>query len=318
MTSLTQWRRTVATTAVLSATLVVGGIAGVANPAAAADNPYQRGPDPTRSSIQAARGSFAVSQTSVSRYGVSGFGGGTVYYPTDQSQGTFGAVVVAPGYTARQSSMAWLGPRIASQGFVVFTIDTITVYDQPASRGDQLLAAADYLTQRSAVAGRIDATRVAVVGHSMGGGGTLEAAKDRPSLKAAIPLTPWNIDKTWPEVTTPTLVIGARERHRRAGRVAREAVLPDAPVVDAAHLPRAARREPLRAEHLEHDDRRELDRLAQAVRRQRHPLHAVPVPDPVRGPRCRRPPPAARSDPDRAAPRRRQSGAGCPQRRSSR
>ena len=43
MTSLTQWRRT-ATTAVLSATLVVGGIAGIANPAAAADNPYQRGP----------------------------------------------------------------------------------------------------------------------------------------------------------------------------------------------------------------------------------------------------------------------------------
>jgi dienelactone hydrolase len=106
--------------------------------------------------------------------------------------------------------MAWLGPRIASQGFVVFTIDTSSRYDQPASRGDQLLAAADYLTQRSTVASRIDATRVAVVGHSMGGGGTLEAAKDRPSLKAAIPLTPWNIDKTWPEVSTPTLVIGAQ------------------------------------------------------------------------------------------------------------
>ena len=60
------------------------------------------------------------------------------------------------------------------------------------------------------MAGRIDAARVAVVGHSMGGGGTLEAAKDRPSLKAAIPLTPWNVDKTWPEVTTPTLVIGAQ------------------------------------------------------------------------------------------------------------
>ena len=182
----------------------------LAPPAQAADNPYQRGPDPTRSSIQASRGAFAVSQTSVSRYGVSGFGGGTIYYPTDQSQGRFGAVVVAPGYTARQSSMAWLGPRIASQGFVVFTIDTTTVYDQPSSRGNQLLAAADYLTQRSAVAGRTDAARVAVMGHSMGGGGTLEAAKDRPSLKAAIPLTPWNTDKTWPEISTPTLVIGAQ------------------------------------------------------------------------------------------------------------
>ncbi|MFD0852638.1 alpha/beta hydrolase, partial [Actinomadura adrarensis] len=42
----------------------------------------------------------------------------------------------------------------------------------------------------------------------MGGGGSLEAAADRTSLKAAIPLAPWNIDKTWPEVRTPTLIIG--------------------------------------------------------------------------------------------------------------
>ena len=36
----------------------------------------------------------------------------------------------------------------------------------------------------------------------------MEAAKDRPSLQAAIPLTAWNTDKTWPEVRTPTLIIG--------------------------------------------------------------------------------------------------------------
>ena len=51
--------------------------------------------------------------------------------------------------------------------------------------------------------------RLGVMGHSMGGGGTLEAAKSRPSLKAAVPLTGWNTDKTWPEISTPTLVIGA-------------------------------------------------------------------------------------------------------------
>jgi dienelactone hydrolase len=105
--------------------------------------------------------------------------------------------------------MAWLGPRLASQGFVVFTIDTNTTSDQPSSRGDQLLRALDYLTTRSVVSSRIDADRLAVMGHSMGGGGSLEAAKDRPSLQAAIPLTPWNTDKTWPEVSTPTLIVGA-------------------------------------------------------------------------------------------------------------
>lgn len=191
--------------------LLLAGSAVVGMPVAHADdNPYERGPDPTVASIEARRGSFAVSDVSVSRLVVTGFGGGTIYYPTSMAEGTFGAVAVAPGYTASQSSMAWLGPRLASQGFVVFTIDTNTTSDQPASRGDQLLRALDYLTTRSVVSSRIDADRLAVMGHSMGGGGSLEAAKDRPSLQAAIPLTPWNLDKTWPEVSTPTLVVGAQ------------------------------------------------------------------------------------------------------------
>ncbi|PRY13525.1 dienelactone hydrolase family protein [Kineococcus rhizosphaerae] len=181
-----------------------------AQPAQAA-NPYERGPAPTTASVQATRGSFATAQTTVSGFSVRGFGGGTIYYPTSTTAGTFGGVVIAPGYTATQSSIAWLGPRLASQGFVVFTIDTLSRYDQPATRGDELLAAADYLTGSSTVRSRVDARRVAVVGHSMGGGGTLEAAKDRPSLRAAIGLTPWNLDKTWPEITTPTLVVGAQD-----------------------------------------------------------------------------------------------------------
>ncbi len=72
-----------------------------------------------------------------------------------------------------------------------------------------MLAALDYLTEDSSVRSRVDSSRLGVMGHSMGGGGTLEAAKDRPSLKAAIPLTGWNLDKTWPEVRTPTLIVGA-------------------------------------------------------------------------------------------------------------
>ncbi|MFG2773887.1 alpha/beta hydrolase family protein [Streptomyces sp. NPDC048350] len=194
----------------LAAAVTLSSLAFLVAPAAdAADNPYQRGPAPTVASIEAARGSYAVSQTSVSSLAVTGFGGGTVYYPTSTSDGTFGAVVISPGFTAYESSIAWLGPRLASQGFVVFTIDTLTTLDQPDSRGRQLLAALDYLTQRSSVRGRVDASRLGVMGHSMGGGGTLEAAKSRPSLKAAIPLTGWNTDKTWPEISTPTLVVGA-------------------------------------------------------------------------------------------------------------
>ncbi|CAL9410031.1 Poly(ethylene terephthalate) hydrolase [Actinosynnema sp. ALI-1.44] len=177
--------------------------------AIAAENPYERGPAPTNSSIEAVRGPFATASTSVSSWAVTGFGGGTIYYPTSTAEGTFGAVAISPGYTGTQSSISWLGPRLASQGFVVFTIDTNTIYDQPDSRASQLLAALDYLTQRSTVRSRIDATRLGVMGHSMGGGGTLRAAETRPALQAAIPLTGWHTDKTWGGVRVPTLVIGA-------------------------------------------------------------------------------------------------------------
>ncbi|MFF9193896.1 alpha/beta hydrolase family protein [Streptomyces sp. NPDC014779] len=202
-------KRHIAAAAALSSLAFLAAPSATATAATAADNPYERGPAPTTASIEAVRGPYAVSQTSVSSLAVTGFGGGTITYPTSTSDGTFGAVVISPGFTAYESSIAWLGPRLASQGFVVFTIDTLTTLDQPDSRGRQLLAALDYLTQRSSVRGRVDASRLGVMGHSMGGGGTLEAAKSRPSLKAAIPLTGWNTDKTWPEISTPTLVVGA-------------------------------------------------------------------------------------------------------------
>ncbi|MBA8952519.1 putative dienelactone hydrolase [Actinomadura namibiensis] len=199
-------KKTAAATAL--AAVMWGGL--LSPPAQAAQNPYERGPAPTEASIEAPRGPFATSQTTVSSLSVTGFGGGTIYYPTSTAEGTFGAVAIAPGYTADQSSMSWYGPRLASQGFVVFTIDTLTRFDQPDSRGRQLEAALDYLTQRSSVRSRIDATRLGVMGHSMGGGGSLEASVSRPQLQAAIPLTPWNLDKTWSDVRVPTLIIGAQ------------------------------------------------------------------------------------------------------------
>ena len=190
-------------------TALVGATVGSQPSAVAADNPYERGPDPTESSIEAPRGSFSTSDDTVPRAAVSGFGGGTIYYPTDSSQ-TYGGVAIAPGYTASQSSMAWFGPRLASQGFVVFTIDTLTTSDQPSSRARQLKAALTYLTTQSSQKSLVDPERLGMMGHSMGGGGTLEAAAADPSLKAAIPLTPWDTTKNFSGITTPTLIVGAQ------------------------------------------------------------------------------------------------------------
>jgi len=193
---------------VMALALTAGGQTAVAGAALAA-KPNERGPAPTVASIEAARGSFAFAQLTVARSSVSGFGGGTIYYPTSTASGTFGAVAISPGFTASQSSVAWLGPRLASQGFVIITIDTLSTLDQPASRGTQLLAALDYLTNTSSVRTRIDKTRLGVMGHSMGGGGSLAASVSRPALQAAIPMTPWNTTKSWSSDRVPTLIIGA-------------------------------------------------------------------------------------------------------------
>jgi predicted dienelactone hydrolase len=193
-------------TAAATLALVAGSLTGATSAEAA--SPYERGPAPTSAILDASRGPFATAQQSVSSLSVSGFGGGVIYYPTSTAEGTFGAVAISPGYTASWSSISWLGPRIASHGFVVIGIETNSVLDQPASRGNQLLAALDYLTRTSSVRTRIDASRLAVAGHSMGGGGSLEAAEDRPSLQAAVPLAPWNLTKSWSGLRVPTLIIG--------------------------------------------------------------------------------------------------------------
>ncbi|MDN7122044.1 alpha/beta hydrolase [Nocardioides sp. ChNu-153] len=193
------------------ATAAPAGTPVTAATAAAAASPYQHGPDPTLAALRATRGPYATSSYSVSDLASRGFGSGTVTYPTTTSEGRFGVVAISPGYTASESTIAWLGPRLASFGFVVVTFNTNSRYDQPDARGDQLLAALDHVIADSRTASRVDATRQAVVGHSMGGGGTLEAAVTRPSLEAAVGLTPWNIDKTWSEVDAASLMIGAED-----------------------------------------------------------------------------------------------------------
>jgi len=169
---------------------------------------FNRGPDPTVASIEAVTGPFVTSTTTVGNG--FGFGGGTIYYPTDSSQ-DYGVVAIAPGWTSSQSVISWYGPRIASQGFVVITIDVNNPFtDGPVARGTQLLAALDYVSNSSTVTSIVDGDRQAVMGISMGGGGALEAAKARPALDAVVGLVPWNPDKTWPEIVTPTMLIGCQ------------------------------------------------------------------------------------------------------------
>lgn len=162
---------------------------------------------PTSASLNAAAGPLAVATASV--FSPRGFGGGTIYYPS--AAGRYGVVAISPGFVSTQSAVAWLGRRLASHGFVVITMNTNSTFDQPPSRATQLIAALRYVTSSSsaAVQSRVDSTRLAVAGHSMGGGGALIAARNNPTLKAAYPLTPWNTSSNFSTVNVPTMIIGS-------------------------------------------------------------------------------------------------------------
>ncbi|WFE62809.1 cellulose binding domain-containing protein [Micromonospora sp. WMMD714] len=179
--------------------------------AAVADSPYQRGPDPTLASVAATRGPFATTQATVPAG--NGFNGGFVYYPTDTSLGTWGAVAIVPGYSALfANEEAWMGPWLASFGFVVLGIETNSRTDGADARATQLLAGLDYLTRTSPVRSRVDANRLGVMGHSAGGAGTLLAALRRPSLKTAVGLAPGTPGNNLNMSTTqvPTLLLSGQ------------------------------------------------------------------------------------------------------------
>src|SRR5690554_1784397 len=174
---------------------------------------YARGPDPTVAFLEASSGPYSTRTERVSGL-VSCFGGGTIHYPTGTT-GTMGAVVVIPGFVSAESSIDWWGPKLASHGFVVMTIDTNTGFDQPPSRARQINAALDYLIDQnssssSPIRGMIDENRLGVIGWSMGGGGTLRVAGEG-RLSAAIPLAPWDTSSIHARnVTTPTLIFACQ------------------------------------------------------------------------------------------------------------
>ncbi len=146
------------------------------------------------------------------------FADATIYYPLD-AETPVGGVAVSPGFTELQRAINWWGPRLASHGFAVLILDTNEPRDSPELRAEALISAVRLLKAEnsrpdSPLNGRIDVNKMAIMGHSMGGGGTLIAANNySDEIQAAIPFTPWQPEGDFSQITVPTLVIaGAADR----------------------------------------------------------------------------------------------------------
>ncbi|MCP5346511.1 MAG: hypothetical protein R3F41_20410 [Gammaproteobacteria bacterium] len=140
------------------------------------------------------------------------FSAATLFFPANKAQ-AFGGVVIAPGYTEKQVNVQWWGYHLASHGYAVLVLDTNDPEEYPDRRADALMAGVAVLRGEntrmgSTLRGKILEGRIALMGHSMGGGGTLLAANEHSDqLKTIIPFTPWLPGADFSAVSVPTLVL---------------------------------------------------------------------------------------------------------------
>ncbi|MBM88604.1 MAG: hypothetical protein CMQ41_09535 [Gammaproteobacteria bacterium] len=148
----------------------------------------------------------------------------TIFYPLTLSfDRPNGAVVMSPGYRGTPDVYDWWGPMLASVGIITAIIETNTTEDNLEQRKSALIAGVELLIQEnnneaSPLTNKIDTTQIAIMGHSLGGGASLQAAQELgDAIKAVVPLTPYccelgqSFDGDLSGVSTPTLIIATAD-----------------------------------------------------------------------------------------------------------
>jgi len=152
------------------------------------------------------------------------FASATIFYPLTLSFAPpSGAAVLVPGYTATQEMYDWWGPALASLGIVVMIIDTNDPRDTFQPRKEAHIAAIEFLkteigNSESPINGKVDTNKLAIMGHSLGGGAALAAAQELGSeIKAVVPLMPYccelgeSFSGNYSGLTVPTLIFASSE-----------------------------------------------------------------------------------------------------------
>lgn len=144
-----------------------------------------------------------------------------LYYPEGATP-PFAAMVIVPGFTAQRSDVAPWGPFLASHGIVSLVIDTNDTGDLPDVRSRGLLDAVESLKKEnmrdgSPMKGKLDTSRIGLMGWSMGGGGTWISADGHPELKVAVSLCGWILDSVGAQTKVPSLQLAVVDDELAAG-----------------------------------------------------------------------------------------------------
>ena len=150
------------------------------------------------------------------------FAGAMAFYPLTLSFDLpNGAIAFVPGFRANAAMYEWWGPALASLGYTVFILETNTPTDALAARADALIAAVDFIKAENQnpdapIVNKIDPDKIAIMGHSMGGGASLAAAAELGNnIGAVIPLALYccepgqSFSGDYSNISAPALVISS-------------------------------------------------------------------------------------------------------------
>ncbi|MGB1220633.1 MAG: hypothetical protein ACPG43_03790, partial [Alcanivoracaceae bacterium] len=147
----------------------------------------------------------------------SGYQSARLSYPCDTESTNLPATTLTGGFTNTKEQMYWLADHLSSHGYAVITMTPNNILGAPPVWKTAHLSGLSELADENARHGsplyqRIDTDNLAIMGFSMGGGGTLLAAGELGSGYAtAIALAPWlgNYAPDYLSIREPVLVLGS-------------------------------------------------------------------------------------------------------------
>ncbi len=140
-----------------------------------------------------------------------------LYYPEYDNGPPLPATILTHGWEADKEKMTWLAERLASHGYIVILFTALAYNNLFASPSDWVTGhkgaietlTTENLRQGSPIYHRLDTSRIAIMGHSMGGGGALHTADEvGDQVAAVIGITPYETgNKPGENITVPVLII---------------------------------------------------------------------------------------------------------------